>query len=190
MVLRMVESELKKRERVLTLYFNGWAFEGFEDAKIALMDSIISELARNRTSFEKAKSALAKLAKCVRWFKVARKLAGVAITLSTGVPDLANLADLALATGEKKDKDDDGWLKEAEDDAAYRHIHEFREEFANFLELADIDRLVIFVDDLDRCLPEDAISTLEAIRLFLSVKGSTFVIGADESMRRCRIAAR
>jgi predicted KAP-like P-loop ATPase len=178
-VLRMVEKNLKDRKNVLTLYFNGWAFEGFEDAKIALMDSIISELARNRTAFAKASDSLAKLAKRVRWFKVARKLATVAITLSTGVPDLSGLAETALSGGEK---DDEGWLKEAEADAAYRHIHDFREEFAEFLARAEIDRLVIFVDDLDRCLPEDAIATLEAIRLFLSVKGSTFVIGADETM--------
>ena len=179
-VLRMVESKLKNREGVLTLYFNGWAFEGFEDAKVALMDSIISELARHRTTYAKAKDALSKLAKRVRWFKVARKLAGVALTLTTGVPDISSIAESALSGGEAKS--DDEWLKEAEADAPYRHIHEFREEFAQFLAEAKIKRLVIFVDDLDRCLPEDAISTLEAIRLFLSVKGSTFVIGADESM--------
>lgn len=179
-VLRMVEANLKRRDKVLTLYFNGWAFEGFEDAKIALMDSIISELARNRTMFARAKDSLAKLARRVRWFKVARKLAGVALTLATGIPDVSSLAEKALSSGEQKD--DEEWLKDAEDDSAYRHIHEFREEFANFLAQADINRLVIFVDDLDRCLPEDTIATLEAIRLFLSVKGSTFVIGADESM--------
>ncbi|HEV2740631.1 MAG TPA: Qat anti-phage system ATPase QatA [Candidatus Elarobacter sp.] len=179
-VLRMVEAELSTRERVLTLYFNGWAFEGFEDAKVALMDSIISELAKKRSLFTKAQQELGKLARRVRWFKVARKLAGLAMTVTTGVPDPSALIEPIVAPGDSKSTED--WLKEAEDDAPYRHIHEFREDFARFLELAEIDRLVIFVDDLDRCLPEHAIATLEAIRLFLSVKGSTFVIGADEAM--------
>lgn len=41
---------------------------------------------------------------------------------------------------------------------------------------------MILVDDLDRCLPETAIATLEAIRLFLFVPNTAFVIGADEAM--------
>jgi formylglycine-generating enzyme required for sulfatase activity len=40
-------------------------------------------------------------------------------------------------------------------------------------------RLVVFVDDLDRCLPEKAIQVLEAIKLFLDVKGCMFVLGLD-----------
>ena len=39
---------------------------------------------------------------------------------------------------------------------------------------------LVIVDDLDRCLPATAIATLEAIRLFLFVPRTAFVIGADE----------
>jgi len=38
-------------------------------------------------------------------------------------------------------------------------------------------RLVVFVDDLDRCLPERAVEVLEAIKLFLDVPGCAFVLG-------------
>ena len=61
-------------------------------------------------------------------------------------------------------------------------MHAFREEFAKLLQDAEIDRLVVLVDDLDRCLPKIAIETLEAIRLFLFVPRAAFVIGADEGM--------
>src|SRR3546814_13240077 len=61
-------------------------------------------------------------------------------------------------------------------------MHAFREEFEELLRRADIDRLVVLVDDLDRCLPETAIETLEAIRLFLFVPKAAFVIAADEGM--------
>jgi hypothetical protein len=44
--------------------------------------------------------------------------------------------------------------------------------------------LVVFVDDLDRCLPKTAISTLESIRLLLFLKRSAFVIAADNEFIR------
>jgi predicted KAP-like P-loop ATPase len=62
------------------------------------------------------------------------------------------------------------------------HIHAFRKEFEDLLKAADIDQLVILIDDLDRCLPETAIATLEAVRLFLFVPNTAFVVGADEAM--------
>ena len=40
-------------------------------------------------------------------------------------------------------------------------------------------RLVIFIDDLDRCLPERTIEVLEAIKLFLDVPGCFFILGVD-----------
>ena len=40
-------------------------------------------------------------------------------------------------------------------------------------------RLYLFVDDLDRCLPEDAVGALEALKLFLDLPGCVFVLGMD-----------
>ena len=42
--------------------------------------------------------------------------------------------------------------------------------------------LVVLIDDLDRCLPPTTISTLEAIRLFLFLNNTAFVIAADDAM--------
>ena len=42
--------------------------------------------------------------------------------------------------------------------------------------------LVVFVDDLDRCLPDKAVEVLEAIKLFLSVPGCIFVLGIDRDV--------
>lgn len=43
-------------------------------------------------------------------------------------------------------------------------------------------RLVVFVDDLDRCLPEKAVEVLEAIKLFMDVPGCVFVLGLDQAV--------
>ena len=43
-------------------------------------------------------------------------------------------------------------------------------------------KAVIFIDDLDRCLPEKALEVLEAIKLFLDVKGCIFILGINKSV--------
>ena len=62
-----------------------------------------------------------------------------------------------------------------------QEIHALRESFEKTLEAMDVT-LVVLIDDLDRCLPETTISTLEAIRLFLFLKNTAFVIAADDAM--------
>ena len=47
--------------------------------------------------------------------------------------------------------------------------------------------LVIFVDDLDRCLPEKTVQVLEAIKLFLDKHGCVFVLGADLNVVRSAV---
>ncbi|MER7035989.1 KAP family P-loop NTPase fold protein, partial [Streptomyces albidoflavus] len=65
----------------------------------------------------------------------------------------------------------------------------FRGEFAKLLHnLPPLTRLVVLVDDLDRCLPDAVMATLEAIKLFLSVKKVAFVLAADQEMVRESIA--
>ncbi len=70
-----------------------------------------------------------------------------------------------------------------ESDAAPRGMEGFRDEFSQLMrseELKHVRRVVVLVDDLDRCLPRTVIETLEAIRLFLAVPGMSFVLAADE----------
>ncbi len=43
-------------------------------------------------------------------------------------------------------------------------------------------RLVVFVDDLDRCLPEKAVEALEAIKLFVDAPGCVFVLALDQDV--------
>ncbi|HWA28073.1 MAG TPA: P-loop NTPase fold protein [Lacunisphaera sp.] len=60
-----------------------------------------------------------------------------------------------------------GFLKEAPADAkgnVPEEIQGFRQEFKKLLSEAGIERLVVLIDDLDRCLPGTIVETLEAIR--------------------------
>lgn len=61
-------------------------------------------------------------------------------------------------------------------------INAFRKAFDDLLEKAGVKQLVVLIDDLDRCLPDTAIETLEAVRLFVFTSRTAFVIAADEAV--------
>jgi hypothetical protein len=41
-------------------------------------------------------------------------------------------------------------------------------------------RLVVFIDELDRCSPKEVVATLESLRTFLGVPGCVFIVAADQ----------
>ncbi len=43
-------------------------------------------------------------------------------------------------------------------------------------------RLVVFIDELDRCAPSEVASTLESLRTFLGVEGCIFIVAADQQV--------
>lgn len=64
----------------------------------------------------------------------------------------------------------------------------FNEAFEALLKSwTDNGTLVIFIDDLDRCLPAKTVQTLEAIKLFLDKSGCVFVLGADTRIVRAAV---
>jgi predicted KAP-like P-loop ATPase len=198
-VLKMTAAALAADENVLCLWFNGWTFEGFEDAKAVVIETIVAELRRARPASTKVADAARKVLKRIDWLKVAKKAGGFAFTAATGIPtfdQIKGLWDVAAAIIGKPQEHislDDlktvarqagECIKDSKDEADHLpdQVHAFRKEFDELLKAADIEQLIVIVDDLDRCLPETAIATLEAIRLFLFVPRTAFVIGADEAM--------
>ena len=196
-VLMMVEEALRGDERVLCVRYNGWLFQGFEDAKAVLVETIVDELQRARPGVAKVRCKAKEVLRRVDWMKVARKAAGYGLTAATGIPSAETVGDLRALAGALVGRGAEAatpenlaaliehageYVKETEQAGAAEQMHEFRKEFAELLHEADIDRLVVLVDDLDRCLPTTSIETLEAIRLFLFVPRAAFVIAADEAM--------
>jgi hypothetical protein len=66
-------------------------------------------------------------------------------------------------------------------------LEQFQDQFRKVLKMFDIGaglprRLYLFVDDLDRCLPEEAVAALEAVKLFLDLDGCVFILGMDRTV--------
>ena len=67
-------------------------------------------------------------------------------------------------------------------DNFYDYIEGFEERFADVVKeyVGEKGRLVVFIDDLDRCLPEGEITVLESLKLVLDKSQCVFVIGLDQ----------
>ena len=196
-VLEMIEAGFSDQGDVLCLKFNGWRFQGFEDAKIALIEGIVTGLVEKRPALKKAAVAVKDVFRRIDWLKVAKQAGGLAMTAFTGIPtpeqigaivgslealvaDPAKLVtkeNLSTAIDEAKEL-----LKPGESKNVPEEVEAFRKAFDQLLKDAGIKQLVVLIDDLDRCLPDTAIETLEAIRLFVFTAQTAFVVAADEAM--------
>lgn len=203
-VLRLVETRLPDGKHAV-VKFDAWLYQGFDDARAALMEVVstrLLELAKdNQTLLQKAND----LAGRVNYFRALGLVADFGVSMAFGIPpgfvSRGISALKSLASGEGKSEDAEtlqkdakeaistlgGLLKPAQKKTPPKEIEAFRKEFADLL--ADLQTtLILFIDNLDRCLPDVAIGTLEAIRLFLFMPRTAFVIAADEDMIRHSVA--
>lgn len=197
-VLEMIAAHEFEGGKTLVIRFNGWQFEGFEDAKIALIEGVVDQLIASRSILQKTTDEVVNVLKRINWLKAAKRAGGLVFNAVTGLPspdqamDLLNFAASKLSNTDEFITRDNAqalvsemqeyWTEKGETPTVAREIREFHAAFGKLIEKAGVDRLIVLVDDLDRCLPETAIETLEAIRLFVMLPKTAFVIGADETM--------
>lgn len=196
-VLEMIEAGFADKNDALCLKFNGWRFQGFEDAKIALIEGIVTGLVEKRPALNKAAVAVKDVFRRINWLKVAKKAGGLALTAFTGIPTPEQIGAVvgsleALAADHAKLVTEENILTAIDEAKALlkpdesmnvpEEVEAFRKAFDQLLKDAGIKQLVVLIDDLDRCLPDTAIETLEAIRLFVFTARTAFVVAADEAM--------
>lgn len=204
-LLKLIESDLNKSGNGLIINFDAWLYQGFDDSRAALLEVIAYELCKAAKGDEglikKAKGLLAR----VNGFRALGLLAeGTSLVfgiptggaLNRGIQAVSGLSDgiqdqneyEALITAGKDVKKDVGdVLKPATTLTPPQQINAFRKEYGEILKRLG-KPLIVMIDNLDRCLPSNAIQTLEAIRLFLFLPNTAFVIAADEEMVRLSVS--
>lgn len=183
-----------ENNNVACVQLNAWMFEGYEDAKAALMEALLNEMKNNQKKFGNITDGIKNLLKRVDYFKlgttVLSKGAPLLASLLTGNPlpltlsiagDANKIEDLIKGASDSIHKFKNDYVKDSEE-STVENIRKFKMDFEKLLDDSKIDNLVVLVDDLDRCTPDRIIDTLEAIKLFLSVKRTTFIIAADETV--------
>lgn len=176
-VLGLVQRELediKEDEgKVLVVLTDPWRYDPTTGAKETLINEVLGciryELEKNKSSKGRAIELLGKLANRVDWARAIRLAAKTSLTLQ--LPSFDDVLKLVKANPEGTETETAVGLEA------------FREDFSKLMSSEELDHVrcvVVLVDDLDRCLPETVIETLETIRLFLAVPKMSFVIAADE----------
>lgn len=204
---KMIVESLRKNSsgtKYIFIEFDAWLYQGFDDAKMALLqkvsDCLFEEAKNDKKLLEKVKD-FAKRINLLRMGKMLAPVLGSAIVggviggpvgaVITAVGNIAksgfspNSDDLiALETAyQSLSPQLSGLLMERSGKSIPNEISEIRAQFGDILK--DLkSKLVVVVDDLDRCLPSTSISTLEAIRLLLFMPNTAFIIAADEQMIR------
>ncbi|WP_155008751.1 P-loop NTPase fold protein [Priestia megaterium] len=196
-IVNLIEDRIKQEDntKITSVFVNAWMFEGYDDAKTALMEVILRTLEENKSLKAKVGDKLKSLRERVDWFRVGgyalKKGAPYLLSATLGNP-LPILMDGLKTVVPKNEKDAEEiitnlmkakeLLKEQNEDNVVQNIRMFREEFEQMMNESKLENLIIIIDDLDRCSPERIIETLEAIKLFLAVKKTTFIIAIDEDV--------
>lgn len=180
-VAKQVQKELDAEGDVLVIYAEPWAFDPTTDPKARLigivLNAVNAHLETSGSLTNDLRDAIGRLAKRIRWSRAVKLAARTALTAQ--LPSIDDLAGVFKG-------DTDTPVDEPSIDG-------FRDDFAELMTddaLRDVQRVVVVVDDLDRCLPDTVVDVLEAIKLFLAVPKMAFLIAADEKAVRFAIATR
>ena len=180
----------------LVVEFSPWLVEGYDDVKACLLGAVVDAIsvatAQNaQTSPQESERLLQSLRGRINWLRFAKLGASIiGPATAEAVPELAGASAVipvaAAGVEHLRELLKPADVSNAPTIAGSAEVSRgFHTEFAELIAITEgIRPLVVLVDDLDRCLPDQVIETLEAIRLFLSTPGTAFVIAADERLVR------
>ena len=204
-ILELTKASLETDEQeYIQVHFDAWTFQGYDDAKAALLETIASTLVKKAADDKNLSAKAIEFAGRIDKIRLMGLLMDGGAALA-GIPTMGGIQkimglfsggddgeldvdDVKGAVDGAKDvaKKNKGLIKDKKSFSPPKEIKEFRKAYSDLLKEFD-KQLIVYVDNLDRCSPFNAISTLEAIRLFLFLPNTAFVIAADEDMIRLAV---
>ena len=172
-MIKLTQASLAKRPRkegereFIFVEFNAWLYQGYDDARAALMDVIATKLEAEAMAREKGLDKAKALLKRVNWLRAAKLVGGSAVAMSFGLPPTGLIGEiwglgqrafaggvdgklLEEAKGEAGEvaKTAGGLLKPREETSPPKEIQALRETFEETLDELGVT-LVVLIDDLD-----------------------------------------
>ncbi|EMO5404194.1 NTPase KAP [Acinetobacter baumannii] len=202
-ILNLIEknlNQIKNSDEYVIIRFDAWLYQGFDDARASLLEVINTKISELVKEDEKLYTKAINIGKRINKLR-ALGWAAEGTALALGVPTFGLLFKMIdsigngingsageedaknITEGINKGKDSLKDIFNEEKSSAPKEITALKNEFEDLLESLN-KKVIVFVDNLDRCLPKQTIETLESLRLFLFMKNTAFVIAADEEMER------
>lgn len=177
-LMEEIERLVARQPQAIVVRFNAWRYEREPHLIVPLLDTIRAALSEWAAAPEHGGAAGERVRSIAgRIGRVVRALVR-ATSLDIGLPGTVTVS---VDPGKALDE-----MSEEPDDAAASpqslYYGAFQELTAAFSDVknADLSRIIVFVDDLDRCLPERALTVLESMKLFFDMPGFVFIVGLDE----------
>jgi hypothetical protein len=171
-LMRMVEAKLRD-DHVKTVWFNAWKYDRKEVIWNALIQTIFYEMKNDPDGARPSRRASFRK----RVVRASKELAIYSAKVGTRF----------VPGGIVREEDIDAVLEaigSSADDRLFEFVNKFEFIFDSLVTeyVGDDGYLVVFIDDLDRCLPENAIEVMEALKLYLDRANCVFVVGVDPTI--------
>lgn len=171
-LMRMIKKQLDDQQDVVTVWFNAWQFEQEQHPLVPLIATILRGVQDGKATLQKLGDGGKGLVNTLRAVAY-----GCSVKASAGIPEVAQV-EAVLAGKDVIDKAEDLRSDRLLEGSIYYDAYE---------RLAKVDlggeaRIVVIIDDLDRCFPDQAIKLLESIKLVLSQPGFIFILGVSRSV--------
>ena len=167
-IMYQVEEKLKEKSssnskrKIKTIFFNTWQYSQFDmdkDLAVTLITDLIDELeVTDVDKRENFKKSLAVITKSMEYLKLDFGLLNI---------EKINNQLLKLISNEEKANN----LKNLKQN--------LQSIIDDFVKENNYEKIVIFIDDLDRLVPKKAIEFLEILKLFLDCRNCVFVLAID-----------
>jgi KAP family P-loop domain len=189
-LMRAIETKISDwPDTILPVQFNAWRYEREEHLVVPLLDNLREALLEWRKKRRGDQSGRERAGQAASKFGRASRALARGLTFKAGVPGFeATLAMDKVVPAPGPRAGPASFYH-----AAFRDMREATETFAeksgDSAESAK-RRIVVFVDDLDRCLPANALQVLESMKLFFDFAGFVFVVGLDRAVIEKAIEAK
>jgi len=163
----MTKEILDNNKKIVTVWFDAWRYEREENlAVIPFLRTVKLTLDASEKSKEGKWGGLINGIKRT----TTAYLTATKVKYGPAETDLGEVAESLKGDGSIA----------GDKDTPYYHATEFLEKGLADLRKDDNSyRIVVFVDDLDRCSPDKALEVLESIKSFFDIEGIVYVIGMD-----------
>ena len=170
----------KKDNKALIINFNSWLFEDYGDAKNTVVNCILDEIERIIGDKEKIKDKLNHLKKSISIFELTSTLIKNSPAIVSSIFTPSNAKEILESGVEIIEGIKNRYEAIISHESLRNDVANFRDNFGELIEESGISRIVIYVDEMDRCLPNTILEIFEAMRLFLFNGKVAFIFGADE----------